>query len=40
LAARVVDERQSSLVTQVVALSIVSTPLLLLSHRRFFEAHT
>ena len=37
LAARVVDERQSSLGTQVVALSMVSTPLLL--HCRFFEAH-
>ncbi|MFM0557989.1 monovalent cation:proton antiporter-2 (CPA2) family protein [Paraburkholderia sediminicola] len=35
LAARVVDQRLSSLVTLVVALSMVSTPLLLLLQRRF-----
>ncbi|MGF6776233.1 monovalent cation:proton antiporter-2 (CPA2) family protein [Paraburkholderia sp. GAS334] len=35
LAARVIDERLSSLVTLVVALSMVSTPLLLLAQRRF-----
>jgi Kef-type K+ transport system membrane component KefB len=34
MAAHVIDERQSSLVTLVVALSMVSTPLLLLVHRR------
>ena len=34
LAAGVIDRRQSSLVTLVVALSMVSTPLLLLVHRR------
>lgn len=35
LSAGVIDQRQSSLVTLVVALSMVSTPLLLLVHRRF-----
>jgi len=39
LAARVVDQRQASLVTLVVVLSMVSTPLLLLVHRRFFSPH-
>ncbi|PRX32827.1 monovalent cation:proton antiporter-2 (CPA2) family protein [Paraburkholderia sp. BL18I3N2] len=34
MAAHVIDQRQSSLVTLVVALSMVSTPLLLLVHRR------
>jgi Kef-type K+ transport system membrane component KefB len=38
LAAGVIDQRQASLVTLVVALSMVSTPLLLLVHRRLFEA--
>lgn len=37
LAAGVIDQRQSSLVTLVVALSMVSTPLLLLVHRRLFQ---
>ncbi|CAG9238554.1 Glutathione-regulated potassium-efflux system protein KefC [Paraburkholderia tropica] len=37
LAAGVVDQRQSSLVTVVVALSMVSTPLLLLVHRRLLQ---
>jgi glutathione-regulated potassium-efflux system ancillary protein KefC len=37
LAAGVIDERQSSLVTLVVALSMVSTPLLLLVHRRLLQ---
>jgi monovalent cation:proton antiporter-2 (CPA2) family protein len=37
LAARVIDQRQSSLVTLVVALSMVSTPLLLLLHRRLVQ---
>ncbi|MCC8397463.1 monovalent cation:proton antiporter-2 (CPA2) family protein [Paraburkholderia sp. MMS20-SJTR3] len=35
LAAGVIDRRQSSLVTLVVALSMVATPLLLVVHRRF-----
>ncbi|SAK81329.1 sodium/hydrogen exchanger [Caballeronia calidae] len=39
LAARVIDQRQASLVTLVVALSMVSTPLLLLVHRRLSGAH-
>jgi monovalent cation:proton antiporter-2 (CPA2) family protein len=39
LAARVIDQRQASLVTLVVALSMVSTPLLLLVHRRLFGVH-
>jgi monovalent cation:proton antiporter-2 (CPA2) family protein len=34
MAAHVIDQRQSSLVTLVVALSMVSTPLMLLLHRR------
>ncbi|SAL80537.1 sodium/hydrogen exchanger [Caballeronia arvi] len=38
LTARVIDQRQASLVTLVVALSMVSTPLLLLAHRRFSGA--
>ncbi|AXF02370.1 monovalent cation:proton antiporter-2 (CPA2) family protein [Paraburkholderia hospita] len=37
LAAGVIDQRQSSLVTLVVALSMVSTPLLLLVHRRLLQ---
>ncbi|AFT90003.1 cation:proton antiporter domain-containing protein [Paraburkholderia phenoliruptrix] len=37
LAARVIDQRQSSLVTLVVALSMVATPLLLLVHRRLLR---
>jgi len=37
LAARVIDQRQSSLVTLVVALSMVSTPLLLLLNRRLLR---
>ncbi|SEK08491.1 monovalent cation:proton antiporter-2 (CPA2) family protein [Paraburkholderia diazotrophica] len=37
LAARVIDQRQSSLVTLVVALSMVATPLLLLMHRRLLR---
>jgi len=37
LAARVIDPRQSSLVTLVVALSMVSTPLLLLVQRRLMQ---
>jgi glutathione-regulated potassium-efflux system ancillary protein KefC len=37
LAARVIDQRLSSLVTLVVALSMVSTPLLLLAHLRFWQ---
>jgi monovalent cation:proton antiporter-2 (CPA2) family protein len=37
LAAGVIDQRQSSLVTLVVALSMVSTPLLLLAHRRLVQ---
>jgi monovalent cation:proton antiporter-2 (CPA2) family protein len=37
LAAHVIDQRLSSLVTLVVALSMVSTPLLLLVHRRFWQ---
>ncbi|OLL28629.1 cation/H(+) antiporter [Burkholderia sp. SRS-W-2-2016] len=37
LAAGVIDQRQSSLVTLVVALSMVSTPLLLLVHRRLSQ---
>jgi monovalent cation:proton antiporter-2 (CPA2) family protein len=40
LAAGVIDQRQASLVTLVVALSMVSTPLLLLVHRRLSEATT
>ncbi len=39
LAARVIDQRQASLVTLVVALSMVSTPLLLLAQRRLFGSH-
>jgi glutathione-regulated potassium-efflux system ancillary protein KefC len=35
LAARVIDQRLSSLVTLVVTLSMVTTPLLLLAHQRF-----
>ena len=35
LAARVIDQRLSSLVTLVVTLSMVTTPLLLLLHQRF-----
>ena len=38
LAAGVIDQRQASLVTLVVALSMVSTPLLLLVHRRLSAA--
>jgi glutathione-regulated potassium-efflux system ancillary protein KefC len=38
LAARVIDQRQASLVTLVVALSMVSTPLLLLVHRQLVRA--
>ncbi|BBP97161.1 hypothetical protein BSFA1_22900 [Burkholderia sp. SFA1] len=38
LAARVIDQRQASLVTLVVALSMVSTPLLLLVQRRLAGA--
>ncbi|MEM5314741.1 monovalent cation:proton antiporter-2 (CPA2) family protein [Paraburkholderia sp. JHI869] len=37
LAAGVIDQRQTSLVTLVVALSMVSTPLLLLVHRRLLQ---
>jgi glutathione-regulated potassium-efflux system ancillary protein KefC len=37
LAARVIDQRLSSMVTLVVALSMVSTPLLLLAHQRFWR---
>jgi monovalent cation:proton antiporter-2 (CPA2) family protein len=37
LTAGVIDQRQSSLVTLVVALSMVSTPLLLLVHRRLLQ---
>jgi glutathione-regulated potassium-efflux system ancillary protein KefC len=37
LAARVIDQRLSSLVTLVVALSMVTTPLLLLAHQRFWQ---
>jgi glutathione-regulated potassium-efflux system ancillary protein KefC len=37
LAARVIDQRLSSIVTLVVALSMVTTPLLLLAHRRFWR---
>ncbi|MHB9833414.1 monovalent cation:proton antiporter-2 (CPA2) family protein [Paraburkholderia terrae] len=37
LAAGVIDQRQSSLVTLVVALSMVTTPLLLLAHRRLLQ---
>ena len=37
LAARVIDQRLSSLVTLVVALSMVTTPLLLLAHQRFWR---
>ena len=37
LAAGVIDQRQSSLVTLVVALSMVTTPLLLLVHRRLLQ---
>jgi len=37
LAAGVIDQRQSSLVTLVVALSMVATPLLLLVHRRLLQ---
>ncbi|MFL9903973.1 monovalent cation:proton antiporter-2 (CPA2) family protein [Paraburkholderia fungorum] len=37
LAARVIDQRLSSIVTVVVALSMVTTPLLLLAHRRFWR---
>ncbi|MBN3760574.1 monovalent cation:proton antiporter-2 (CPA2) family protein [Burkholderia sp. Ac-20365] len=40
LAAGVIDQRQASLVTLVVALSMVSTPLLLLVHRRFLRPFT
>jgi len=36
LAARVIDQRLSSLVTLVVTLSMVTTPLLLLIHQRFW----
>jgi Kef-type K+ transport system membrane component KefB len=36
LAARVIDQRLSSLVTLVVTLSMVTTPLLLLLHQRFW----
>ncbi len=42
MTAHVIDQRQSSLVTLVVALSMVSTPLLLLVHRKlspFFVSH-
>jgi len=35
LAARVIDQRLSSLVTLVVTLSMVTTPILLLVHQRF-----
>jgi glutathione-regulated potassium-efflux system ancillary protein KefC len=36
LAARVIDQRLSSLVTLVVTLSMVTTPLLLLIHQRLW----
>jgi glutathione-regulated potassium-efflux system ancillary protein KefC len=36
LAARVIDQRLSSLVTLVVTLSMVTTPLLLLAQQRFW----
>jgi len=39
LAARIIDQRQASLVTLVVAISMVSTPLLLLAQRRLFRGH-
>jgi glutathione-regulated potassium-efflux system ancillary protein KefC len=39
LASRVIDQRLSSLVTLVVALSMFTTPLLLLAQRRFWQPH-
>jgi Kef-type K+ transport system membrane component KefB len=38
LAAHVIDQRLSSIVTLVVALSMVTTPLLLLAQQRFSRA--